>query len=61
MIFLYLLKYLGMIKWINTGFQGFKHPEIMNMSSFDVQNNEIGILLNQSEAEQIDKAIKPIC
>ena len=29
----------------------------MKMSSFDVQNNEIGILLYQSEAE---KSIKPL-
>ena len=32
----------------------------MEMSSFDVSNNEIGILLYQSEAGKINKAIKPI-
>ena len=46
-----------MIKVINTGLQGFKIPEIMKMSSFEVLNSEIGILLYQSEAE---KSIKPL-
>ena len=32
----------------------------MKMSSCDIQNNEIGILLYQSEAEQIQEAIKLI-
>ena len=45
-----------MIKAINTGLQGLENPEIMKMSSFDVSNNEIGILLYQSEA---DKSIQP--
>ena len=32
----------------------------MKHQNFDVQYNEIGILLSQSEAEKINKAIKPI-
>ena len=37
-----------------------KNPEIMEMSSSDISNNEIGILLDQSEAGKITKASKPI-
>ena len=37
-----------------------KNQEIMKISSFDISNNEIGILLYQCEAEKINKAIKPI-
>ena len=44
------LKHFGITKWINTGFYVLKNPEIMKMSSFDAWNNEIGILLYQSEA-----------
>ena len=40
----------SLIKAINNRF---KNPEIMEMSSFDIQNNDIGILLYQSEAETI--------
>ena len=47
-------------KVINTGLQGFENPEIMKMSSFEVQNNEIGSLLYQNEAAKINKAIKSI-
>ena len=36
------------------------NPEIMKNQDFDVYNNEIGILSYQSEAEEINKAIKPI-
>ena len=32
----------------------------MENQDFDVHNNEIGILLYQSEAEKINSAIKPI-
>ena len=32
----------------------------MKNQDFDVQYNEIGILLSQSEAEKINKAIKPV-
>ena len=37
-----------------------ENQKIMEMSSFDVQNNEIWILLYQSEAGKIKQAIKPI-
>ena len=37
-----------------------KNPEIMELSSFDISNNEIGILFYQSEAGLIYKASKPI-
>ena len=49
-----------MIKGINTGFQGLENQEIMKSQDFYVWNNEIGILLYQSEAEKINEAIKPI-
>ena len=55
--FLYFLKYLGITKCINTWLQGFENPEILRMSSFAVQNNEIGILLDQSEAEKYRKLL----
>ena len=58
--FLIHLKYSGLIKWRNTGFQDQKHQEMMKNQNFDVQYDEIGILLGQSEAEKINKAIKPI-
>ena len=38
----------------------FKKPQIMTMSVLGLGNNEIGILLYQTEAEQINKAIKSI-
>ena len=37
-----------------------KNPETMEMSSFDIWNNGIGILLHHSETEKIKNAIKPI-
>ena len=42
------------------GLQDFKNQEIMEFGDFDVQYDEIGILLDQNEAEKINKAIKPI-
>ena len=39
---------------------GFKNQEIMKMKVSGLSNNEIGILLYQSEAEEIKKAIKSI-
>ena len=39
------------------GFYGFKNPEIVQMTSFDVQNNEIWILLYQSEADKYRKLL----
>ena len=42
------------------GFRGFKNLEIMQILRFDIWNNEIWILFDQSEAEQINKASKPI-
>ena len=50
-IFLYSLKYIGMMKCIDMGLYGFENPEIMEFGSFDVQHNKIGILLNQSGAD----------
>ena len=32
-------------------FQGFEHPEIMAFRNSDVSNNEVGHLLDHSEAE----------
>ena len=57
--FLIFLKYLGIIKAINTGLQDLKSQAIMKSQDFDVYNNEIGILLYQSEAEKSNEAIKP--
>ena len=37
---------------MNAGFQGFENPEIMEFQHSDVENNEIGISLYQSEAEK---------
>ena len=37
-----------------------KNPQIMKMMVFGFKNNETGILLYQTEAEQINKAIKSI-
>ena len=39
---------------------GFENQDIMNMRVSGLSNNEIGILLHQNEAEQINKAIKSI-
>ena len=39
---------------------GFKNQEIMKMRVSGLSNDEIGVLLYQSEAETIDKAIKSI-
>ena len=50
--FQYFLRYSGIIKAINTGLQGLENQEIMKNQDFAVQNNEIGILLHQSEAEK---------
>ena len=36
------------------GLQGLEKQEIMKNQEFDVQNNEIGILLYQSEADKIN-------
>ena len=48
------------LKSINKESGGSKNPEIMEMPRFDIKNNEIGILLDQSGAEKINKAIKSI-
>ena len=45
---------------MNTGLQDLKNKEIMEFEDFEILNNEIGILLDQNEAEQIHKAIKPV-
>ena len=42
------------------GLQGSGHQEIVNNQYFDVCNNVIGILLDQSEADKSNEAIKPI-
>ena len=39
---------------------GFKNPEIIEMRSLGISNDEIGILLDQIEAEKINKAIQSI-
>ena len=39
---------------------GLKNQEIMKMMVWGLQNTEIGILLYQTEAEKINKAIKSI-
>ena len=39
---------------------GFKNQEIMKMKVLGLSNNGIGIILYQSEAEKINKAIKSI-
>ena len=39
---------------------GFKNQEIMEFRVLSLQTNEIGILLYQSGAEKINKAIKSI-
>ena len=36
------------------------NPDIMKNQKIDVQKNEIGLLLYQSEAGKINKAVKPI-
>ena len=51
------MKYFVIIKAINTGLQGLENQETTKMSSFDVYNNEIGILLDQFEAEKINNIL----
>ena len=47
-IFLYVLKYFGMFKFINKGSQGSINSEIMEMLGFGPSHNEIEILLDQN-------------
>ena len=47
-ILLYFLKYFGRVKWINTGFQRVKNPEIMEMLGLSLSNNKTKILLDQN-------------
>ena len=49
MIFLYSLEYFGIVKWVNTGFQGSENPEIMEFGGFGLSNNKTKILLGQNE------------
>ena len=42
------------------GLQDLRNRENIKNEEFYVWNNEIGILLNRSEAEKSNKAIKPI-
>ena len=41
------MEYSGILKSINTGLQGFKNPEIMEMLGFGPSHNKIEKLLDQ--------------
>ena len=49
-----------MIECMNTGLQGVKNPEIMDMLGFGPSHNKTEILLDQNEAEYFPGAFKPI-
>ena len=53
-------KYFWYIKTINTGLQGFKNPEIMNMLGFGPSHNKTDILLDQNWSKEFPGASKPI-